>query len=678
MVKKVYANSEIYKWRTTIKSLLIGMILLLVFTSVSFAVGGGRYAVNSWSFGVHGDTQWTVTDPVTYLPLDPTGNNPNTVSAAVAQAIGDELRDKGVKFVIQVGDLSDQAGDAAMYSRADAAQPLFDAGVGFFPLRGNHETFGKLFGTDPELDMDIPAFLDAFPQTRGLANTFGATNFSSPSDIVTGVEGIDLLDGLSYAFDYNDATFVIVDVEQTYYWEKPAEPHPVYGQGYDYPSIFPTWVLYKYTEDIQDSAGNTIPAGSWFRIDSSGYPSTNFYGWEAYWPLDSFTVPQAPKMVSEGTEFWPGDQQAWISERLDAGTRDTEHAFVFSHRPLMGANHADGFFGSNPGSKSSQQNPFYASLMNNGVKYMISGHDHIYNRALLDSPDGFSQVEQLIAIGASTKFYDPASIDSFTSYYGPVKQRETQISQETWNIGYYVYTVDGPRVTVDYYSDSVGNFADGNDYPDGDGSGNGSLDLPDFDFVKKETWGYSHNGQQFLIAQGDSYVGIEDSFSGTTAKILAGTNNSTTTDETPYDYDENDEPYNGPRALNKTVNTGWVANPDPVKLKSDILSLWGMSELGADGLTDTYVLSMSIDFRRMVHLGNGGIGIATYVDGEWVNAVDENTGGTKNFVLGKYKPKYGLGTYGVDPSTKTAWAVLNYNADFAVAMDIEPVPGKRK
>jgi hypothetical protein len=36
-------------------------------------------------------------------------------------------------------------------------------------------------------------------------------------------------------------------------------------------------------------------------------------------------------------------------------------------------------------------------------------------------------------------------------------------------------------------------------------------------------------------------------------------------------------------------------------------------------------------------------------------------------VTGPWKASYGLGTYGVDPGTKTVWAVLNYNADFAAA-----------
>ena len=39
----------------------------------------------------------------------------------------------------------------------------------------------------------------------------------------------------------------------------------------------------------------------------------------------------------------------------------------------------------------------------------------------------------------------------------------------------------------------------------------------------------------------------------------------------------------------------------------------------------------------------------------------------KKFVVGPWKAEYGLGTYGVDPKTNTAWAVINYNSDFAVA-----------
>lgn len=712
MTKQIFKIKSV-KWKLAVKSLLLSMIISLVFTSVSFAEGGGRYDVDEWSFGVMGDTQWTVDGN--------SEDNPDHVSAAIAGALNQQFIAEGVKFVIQVGDLSDQAGNDAMYTRAAVSQTLYNEGIGFFPLRGNHETYGKLFGLDDDLDMNIPAFLDAFPQTQGTANKFGATNFSSPSDI-EGYEDLEILDGLSYSFDYNDATFVIVDVEPTSYWEKIPEEDDNYGMGETYSFEFfgmtISYVVYTHTEPvagvtttyestssgpvvIEEDIPITIEPGTYFRIDSQGRPCTDFGTWELYFPIADNLSPQVSTWHSTGTEFWPGDQQNWISAKLDKNTRGTEHAFVFSHRGLMGANHADGLFGSNPGSKSSTQNTFFDSLMLNDVKYMISGHDHIHNRALVDSPDGLSQVEQIISQGASSKFYTPASLDSFISWYGDVKQRETQISQEVTNIGYYIYTVDGPRVTVDYYSDAVDNFPDGELWPDGipddpkteeDEEVLGSLEVPDFDFVKQESFGYSLNGQQFLIAQGDSYDVVEDSFGDTTAMILAGKNNSTTTDLTPTVIDDNDTPedtsddivVSAPRALNKTVNTGWVEMPCPKnnkwlrhhkckscnKLKSDILSLWGMSELGAGGVTDTYTLSMSFDFKKMIGLGFGNIGIATYVDGEWVNAVDENFGGIKKFVVGPYKKRYGLGTYGIDPKTKTAWAVLNYNADFAVADDI--------
>jgi hypothetical protein len=53
--------------------------------------------------------------------------------------------------------------------------------------------------------------------------------------------------------------------------------------------------------------------------------------------------------------------------------------------------------------------------------------------------------------------------------------------------------------------------------------------------------------------------------------------------------------------------------------------------------------------------------------GQWVNAVDRNIGSsTKKFIVGPWKAEYGLGTYGIDPKTNTAWAVIDYNGDFAV------------
>lgn len=667
--------------RTATRFASIAMIVLFAFAVAALAQGG-RYKVNPWSFGVMGDTQW-------FSDQDPEGVNPEYVSAGIAKALQRQFIANDVKFVIQTGDLSDRSGDGAMTARAEAAQTLFDAGIGFFPIRGNHETYGYLYGRDPEWNLNIPAFRSSFPQTQGQGNTFGATNFSSPA--------IDAIKGLSYSFDYgdqgNNATFVLVDVEATSWTITNAPVDPVYGQGYFYLG----WTVFKSATDLPGLVGTydeatktwtavpgTVPANTWFRV-SSGQPSTNFYGYNTnvpgddpydwYYPIDIYAT--ATQFSTAGSEVWPGAQQSWIDARLDKNSRETEHAFVLSHRPVMGANHADGFFGSSPASKPDQQNPFYASLVNNGVRYMISGHDHIHNRALVSSPDGSSQIQQIINTGASTKFYMPNSLDKFSN----TKQRETQISQEVHNIGYYIYTVDGPRVTVDYYSDATGGFQDGADFPRGVDSIPAALYTPQFHFVKKESWGYSKNGRQFVIAQGDSYTAVSDSFGTTAARILAGTNNSTSTDYTPTVIDAKGTPddpsddvtVSAPRPLVKTVNTGWVPNPDPEKLYSDILSLWGMSELGAEGMTDTYVLEMTYvdprDKGKGKKNGNAGIRLCSLdKNGHWVNAVNLNIG-QKNakdqkFVNGPWEPGYKLGTYGIDMEKGTVWAVINYNADF--------------
>ena len=80
------------------------------------------------------DTQWTTADPA--------GQNPTTVAVSIIDQLNPQFIQAGVKFVIQVGDLADTGNDADETVRAQAAQPLYDAGIGFFPMRGNHETYG--------------------------------------------------------------------------------------------------------------------------------------------------------------------------------------------------------------------------------------------------------------------------------------------------------------------------------------------------------------------------------------------------------------------------------------------------------------------------------------------------------------------------------------------------------
>jgi hypothetical protein len=88
--------------------------------------------------------------------------------------------------------------------------------------------------------------------------------------------------------------------------------------------------------------------------------------------------------------------------------------------------------------------------------------------------------------------------------------------------------------------------------------------------------------------------------------------------------------------------------------------------------TDTYVVSLAYDVNLCSDYvaTTGKVGVAIKGSTNWVNAINGNTGGTPKFVLGPYSASYGLGTYGMDIATHTAWAVVNFNGDFAVAPSI--------
>ncbi|MGP5088388.1 hypothetical protein, partial [Brachybacterium tyrofermentans] len=68
---------------------------------------------------------------------------------------------------------------------------------------------------------------------------------------------------------------------------------------------------------------------------------------------------------------------------------------------------------------------------------------------------------------------------------------------------------------------------------------------------------------------------------------------------------------------------------------------------------------------------DGSYGVAQRTDsGRWSNAVTGNHTGTTQFVKGAYREGYDVGTYGVDPRTKKAWAVLDHGGVFALRRGI--------
>jgi hypothetical protein len=334
---------------------------------------------------------------------------------------------------------------------------------------------------------------------------------------------------------------------------------------------------------------------------------------------------------------------------------------VFAHKNILGGNHKDNLFGgpvvsADPGdgsgvdlttltpaqldalnTKIAGENSFVASMQANKVDFFISGHDHHHYYSYLTSPDGQSKTRQIIAQSDSSKFYIPKT---------PVSALDTPIQQDLGRIGYYIFNVKGSMVTVDYYGDAAG----ANNYQG------------PFNFVKMATFSYSLNGAGNLVPEGGSYVmsddtsvasGMDKGFVGTTMSILDGVNSSPAT--TNYG-----KPYSA------YVTTSWSQGGGV--LTSDVLGLSGMSTLSG-AQTDPYVLSMNFKpvllYRALIRMGRFGL-LAKNAERKWVPAVQLNTPADMNFVLGPWNASYGLGTYGVDLASGTAWAVLNYNGEFAV------------
>jgi len=531
-------------------------------TPVSIAAGEGV-----WRFGVMGDTQWRGGGA-------DNGKSPNRVPVEIIRRLNQEFIAKGVKFVVQVGDLTDKRSTESLRTTSKYRQDLYNAGIGFFPLRGNHDKnaasiFVRVFPqTKTGVMNDVPQEVLDFETSAGPAEKVGepftvGTGFSSPT-----VWGVNCA-GLSYAFSYNNATFVLLD------------------------QFRPLWGL--------------------------------------YWGGQSGAIRA---------------QQPWISNVL-YNRPDGTHAFVFSHKALIHENHKDTLFGRTPPSNAQHQDTFIRALAGSGVGYLWAGHDHLHSRSIYTATDGNrdTSVHQIVTASSSSKFYTPVVPAPDDQYNIPAfgVRRQTMLTQELYTIGYYICTVDGPAVTVDYYSS----------HPVSTG-GDIAVTPDPLTFTKKETFGYNLGGKSFIVAQGAPYTVVRDGG----AEILGGANTSEVKDLVG-------------RRCSHYVTTGW--RPGTPGLCTDIFTIMGMANALGSEETDAYCLSMEYDPHAVgkALAESGRAGIATKGTDTWVNAVSNNTGGTKRFVVAPYSPSlHELGTYGVDTVNHRFWAVVNYNSEFAVAPGI--------
>lgn len=569
---------------------------------------------SAWKFAIMNDTQWA------HYPDD--GKNLNLTPIEVIKQVQQRLIDHNVNFVIQTGDLTENASKAststttqvngasvpytftniqAEDTRAVFVQALYDAGIGFFPLRGNHDT----------LPATATEFQRLFPQTQnGVMNATPADAFTIPNP-----------DSAAQPFPTkkNSATFSI-------------------GSGFSSPSANLNGLSYSF------DVGNV-----------------------RFVLLDQFNA--ADSKNADGTAYSLNTamaaQQSWINSTL-AGRNAGTHAMVFGHKGLLTQSHQDVLFGdcAAPGavtvtlndgtSKTFVGSPgmdaFITSLQANNVRYYVCGHDHMHVRNQVKTMDGSAKVIELVGASNSNKFYYPEYPKSNDELFCS-KKRDTLFNEEFNTVGYTIVTVDGSNVIMDFYSSP----AYPSPFQDGDFS-----TTPALTFSWRETFGYSLNGKQFVIPAGSAYTTVQDTSTAggsTSAKILTGSNGYAAVDPAG-------------RMFSADVNTGWLAASNSA---SDILVLQGMAAQMGSKQTDIFALSLSYDKTKATdaQIQAGTFALATPdSSGNWVNAVSLNFGGAKKFVPGPWKSSYGVGTYGVDTASSTVWAVINYTGYFAAVAGV--------
>jgi 3',5'-cyclic AMP phosphodiesterase CpdA len=297
---------------------------------VSLIPVGSAEEKSSWSFGVIPDTQWKNEMDAPF----------HGTAIHIIDAINAEFVRHKVDFVIAVGDLVETSSAVAFQTRAAHNKALDEAGIKFYPVRGNHDAINLEAASQ---------FKAVFPDLPGVGGSF---------------PDLPGAKGMTYAFTHKGGKFILLD-----------------------------------------------------------------------------TFPLVDDGSKKGKAYTVGDYLPWIESELKKD--DHRFSFVFAHKNLQGQNHKDNVFGADADSNPEMQNAFISCLQKNGVRYYMSGHDHMYHRSLVKNPDGKSEIGQIICGSAAHKFYLPDM--SFL-------KRETPIKQELNRIGFVIVRVDGDRIRFEYYS----------------------------------------------------------------------------------------------------------------------------------------------------------------------------------------------------------------------------------
>jgi predicted alpha-1,2-mannosidase len=213
-------------------------------------------------FGVIPDTQGSTSG----VPVDE------------ASAVATELINQAPDFVIHVGDVTDgnsSDGDTKLaeleYLKEVLVTPLAEAGIGFYPVRGNHDS-----NAYQNTSSDVSAWAAAFPYLFE-----GENPLVDPTDVPGGSEASPNYSNFCYVYSPNDNMF-FVSVDQwnggdddTNYsnWvaDKFAEIRSEYPDahifGYSHSGLFALALHPAMTEFVSTGADPYIAAGKEYEID---------------------------------------------------------------------------------------------------------------------------------------------------------------------------------------------------------------------------------------------------------------------------------------------------------------------------------------------------------------------------------------------------------------------------
>lgn len=94
-------------------------------------------------------------EPVRFVVTGDSWGNDNGVNTVILAEIAQATIDEGVDFTLIIGDLTfgysdDQVGfESKLTTWRDTMQPVYDAGIGVYPCRGNHDASGVKPAVDP-------------------------------------------------------------------------------------------------------------------------------------------------------------------------------------------------------------------------------------------------------------------------------------------------------------------------------------------------------------------------------------------------------------------------------------------------------------------------------------------------------------------------------------------------